>query len=81
MRQAAVAERATGAFPGMTDESRAPHRRGHRTGRDSQGEGGLTSFVAPIREEVARPFPQLENLGFIGQGGTGARFTEPGRRR
>ena len=41
-------------------------------GLDSQGESGRTSFVAPSLEEVARLFPQLEMLGFIGQGGMGA---------
>ena len=41
-------------------------------GPDSQGESGRTSFVAPSLEEVARLFPQLEMLGFIGQGGMGA---------
>jgi serine/threonine protein kinase/cytochrome b561 len=41
-------------------------------GPDSQGEGGRTPFVAPTLEEVARLFPQLEIVGFIGQGGMGA---------
>ena len=41
-------------------------------GPDSQGESGRTAFVAPSLEEVARLFPQLEILGFIGQGGMGA---------
>jgi serine/threonine protein kinase len=41
-------------------------------GPDSQAESGRTSFVAPSVEEVARLFPQLEMLGFIGQGGMGA---------
>ena len=41
-------------------------------GPDSQGENRRTSFVAPAPEEVARLFPQLEILGFIGQGGMGA---------
>jgi serine/threonine protein kinase len=41
-------------------------------GPDSQAESGRTSFVAPSLEEVARLFPQLEILGFIGQGGMGA---------
>ena len=41
-------------------------------GPDSQAESGRTSFVAPPLEEVARLFPQLEILGFIGQGGMGA---------
>ena len=41
-------------------------------GPDSRGESGRTPFVAPTPEEVARLFPQLEILGFIGQGGMGA---------
>src|SRR5512136_2895616 len=41
-------------------------------GPDSQAESGRTAFVAPSLEEVARLFPQLEILGFIGQGGMGA---------
>ena len=41
-------------------------------GPDSQAESGRTSFVAPPLEEVARLFPQVEILGFIGQGGMGA---------
>ena len=41
-------------------------------GPDSQAESGQTAFVAPSVEEVARLFPQLEMLGFIGQGGMGA---------
>jgi len=41
-------------------------------GPDSQAESGRTAFVAPSLEEVARLFPQLEVLGFIGQGGMGA---------
>jgi serine/threonine protein kinase len=41
-------------------------------GPDSQAESGRNSFVAPSLEEVARLFPQLEILGFIGQGGMGA---------
>jgi serine/threonine protein kinase len=41
-------------------------------GLDSQGEDGRIPFVAPSLEEVARLFPQLEILGFIGQGGMGA---------
>ncbi len=41
-------------------------------GPDSQAESGQTPFVAPSVEEVARLFPQLEMLGFIGQGGMGA---------
>ncbi len=32
----------------------------------------VTPFGAPSVEEVARLFPQLEILGFIGQGGMGA---------
>ena len=38
---------------------------------DSQGESGRTPFAAPSVEEVARLFPQLEILGFVGQGGMG----------
>ena len=38
---------------------------------DSQGESGQTAFVAPSVGEVAPLFPQLEILGFIGQGGMG----------
>jgi serine/threonine protein kinase len=41
-------------------------------GPDSQAESGRTAFVAPSLEEVARLFPQVEMLGFIGQGGMGA---------
>jgi predicted Ser/Thr protein kinase len=41
-------------------------------GPDSQAESGRTPFVAPTPDEVARLFPQLEILGFIGQGGMGA---------
>jgi len=41
-------------------------------GPDTQGESGRTPFVAPSVEEVAHLFPQLEVLGFIGQGGMGA---------
>jgi hypothetical protein len=41
-------------------------------GADSQAESGQPPFVAPTLEEVARLFPQLEILGFIGQGGMGA---------
>ncbi len=41
-------------------------------GPDSQAEGGRASFVAPSVAEVARLFPQLEILSFIGQGGMGA---------
>ena len=41
-------------------------------GPDSQDESRRTSFVAPTPEEVACLFPQLEILGFIGQGGMGA---------
>ena len=41
-------------------------------GPDSQAEGGRTRFVAPTLEELVKPFPQLEILGFIGQGGMGA---------
>jgi predicted Ser/Thr protein kinase len=38
----------------------------------SHGERGRTPFVAPTPDEVARLFPQLEVLDFIGQGGMGA---------
>jgi predicted Ser/Thr protein kinase len=41
-------------------------------GPDSRDESRRTSFVAPSPEEVARLFPELEILGFIGQGGMGA---------
>ena len=41
-------------------------------GPASQAESGRIPFVAPPLEEVARLFPQLEILGFIGQGGMGA---------
>ena len=41
-------------------------------GPDTQAESGQPSFVAPSLDEVARMFPQLEMLGFIGQGGMGA---------
>jgi predicted Ser/Thr protein kinase len=41
-------------------------------GPDTQPESGRIPFVAPTLEEVARLFPQLEILGFIGQGGMGA---------
>jgi len=38
----------------------------------SQAESGKVPFVAPTPEELAKLFPQLEILGFIGQGGMGA---------
>ena len=41
-------------------------------GPDSQAEVGQVPFVAPTPEELVKPFPQLEILGFIGQGGMGA---------
>ena len=41
-------------------------------GPDSQGESARIPFAAPTSEAVARWFPQLEILGFIGQGGMGA---------
>jgi serine/threonine protein kinase len=41
-------------------------------GPDSRAEGGRTPFVAPSPEELAPLFPQLDILGFIGQGGMGA---------
>ena len=39
---------------------------------ESQPAGGRTRFEAPTPEEVARLFPQLDILGFLGQGGMGA---------
>ena len=45
---------------------------GVEIGPDSQAESGRTPFVALTSDEVARLFPQLEILGFIGQGGMGA---------
>ena len=41
-------------------------------GPDSEPESGRTPFVVPSLEEVARLFPQVEILGFIGRGGMGA---------
>ena len=41
-------------------------------GPDSDAEGARTRFVAPTLEELVKPFPELEILGFIGQGGMGA---------
>jgi len=41
-------------------------------GPDLEAESGRTPFVAPTVEEVGRLFPQLEILGFLGQGGMGA---------
>ena len=41
-------------------------------GSDSEAEGARTRFVAPTPEELVKPFPELEILGFIGQGGMGA---------
>ena len=41
-------------------------------GPDSQSENTHARFVAPSVEELAKAFPQLEILGFIGQGGMGA---------
>jgi serine/threonine protein kinase len=41
-------------------------------GPDSQGGSGQTRFVAPTPAELAKLFPQLEILGFVGQGGMGA---------
>ena len=52
-------------------------------GPDSQVEIGQTPFVAPSVEEVARLFPQVEILGFIGHGGMGAfcrEWRRPARR-
>ena len=45
---------------------------GVEIGPDSQAEGGQVRFVAPTPEELVKPFPQLEILDFIGQGGMGA---------
>ena len=39
---------------------------------DASGAPKRPSFVAPSPEELAKLFPQLEILGFIGQGGMGA---------
>jgi serine/threonine protein kinase len=39
---------------------------------DSEAEGARTRFVAPTPDELVKPFPELEILGFIGQGGMGA---------
>ena len=41
-------------------------------GPDSEAAGARTRFVAPTLEELVKPFPELEILGFIGQGGMGA---------
>ena len=41
-------------------------------GPDSQAGSGRKPFTAPSLDEVARLFPQLEILGFLGQGGMGA---------
>ncbi len=41
-------------------------------GPDTQSGSGRITFVAPALEEIARLFPQLEILGFVGQGGMGA---------
>jgi predicted Ser/Thr protein kinase len=38
----------------------------------SQAESGNVPFVAPTPDELVKPFPQLDILGFIGQGGMGA---------
>src|SRR5512145_1747073 len=45
---------------------------GIEIGPDTRSESGRLPFVAPKPEELARLFPQLEILGFIGQGGMGA---------
>jgi hypothetical protein len=45
--------------------------RGVDIGPNSQAGRGRTASVAPSVGEVAPLFPQLEILGFIGQGGTG----------
>ncbi len=53
-------------------------RAGLGTGRDigpdseSQAESGPARFIAPTPDELAKLFPQLEILGFLGQGGMGA---------
>ncbi len=39
---------------------------------ESQGESRPARFVAPPPDELAKLFPQLEILGFLGQGGMGA---------
>ena len=41
-------------------------------GPETQTASGRGRFVAPSPDEIARLFPQLEILGFIGQGGMGA---------
>jgi serine/threonine protein kinase len=41
-------------------------------GPDTEAGSARTPFVAPPPAEMARLFPQLEILGFIGQGGMGA---------
>jgi len=41
-------------------------------GPDTQSASGRVPFAAPPQQEVAKLFPQLEILGFIGQGGMGA---------
>jgi predicted Ser/Thr protein kinase len=41
-------------------------------GPDSQTESGPARFVAPTPAELAKVFPQLDILGFIGEGGMGA---------
>ena len=41
-------------------------------GPDSQAQCGPSGFVAPTPAELVKPFPQLEILSFIGQGGMGA---------
>ena len=41
-------------------------------GPDSQPQRGPSGFVAPTPDELVKPFPQLEILNFIGQGGMGA---------
>lgn len=45
---------------------------GFDIGQDSQAKSATTPFVALGVEELAGRFPQLEILGFIGQGGMGA---------
>lgn len=41
-------------------------------GLDSQTEVNQIRFVAPTPEDLVKPFPQLDILSFVGQGGMGA---------
>ena len=63
MRRGAAQRRVGGALPRLPAQPGA-RRRGRRRGR--------VPFQPPGLEEVARLFPQLEILGFIGKGGMGA---------